>query len=47
VEQKIDFIEELLLQSEQADQERKIELDRLGRIRSLRPLRSLKKGWQR
>jgi hypothetical protein len=44
VEERIDFIEELLLQAEQADQERKIEMDRLRADQILAAIGTLEEG---
>ena len=43
-EQRIDFIEELLLQAEQADQEKKIEMDRLRADQILAAIGKLEEG---
>jgi hypothetical protein len=44
MEERIDFIEELLLQAEQADQERKIEMDRLRADQILAAIGTLEEG---
>jgi len=44
VEQRIDLIEELLLQAEQADQEKKIEMDRLRADQILAAISKLEEG---
>jgi len=45
-EPRIDFIEELLLQAEQADQERKIEMDRLRADQILAAIATLEEGME-
>ena len=44
MEERIDFIEELLLQAEQADQEKKIEMDRLRADQILAAISKLEEG---
>jgi hypothetical protein len=46
VEERIDFIEELLLQAEQADQEKKIEMDRLRADQILAAIARLEEGME-
>ena len=46
VEQRLDFIEELLLLSEQADQEKKIEMDRLRADQILAAIGTLEEGME-